>query len=478
MEFAKSRRVNLEMHYKGSVDIMNDLRSGTGGYDAVWPANSLWIAMGDTERRVKRVVSVMQSPVAFGIRESLAADLGFEGEVRVADLLKAIESRRLRFMMTSATQSNSGASAYFGFLYALAGNPEVLEFKHLDDPVIREDVRTLLSGIERSSGSSGWLKDLFLSSDYDAMVNYESVLIETNLALEASGREQLRIVYPADGTVIADSPLGLVSSGDSKKETFFRELTEHLLSTEIQARLVSEGRRPAYSGTVDLDPAVFRKEWGIDPRRSFAAIRIPGADVIEKALILYQTEYRKPSYTIFCLDYSGSMEGSGEAALEEAMALLLDRDKAAEYMIQTGTEDRIAVIPFSTKPLGILRAEGSDPVSQSKLSEAVLALDSGGGTDIYSPVIKALEILAAEPNLDQYVPAVVLMTDGESNTGRSYRDLAEVWSNTGLDIPVFSIAFGGADNDQLEPIAELTRARVFDGRKDLAKTFRTVKGYN
>ena len=33
--------------------------------------------------------------------------------------------------MTSATQSNSGASAYIGFLYALLGNPEVITAEDL-----------------------------------------------------------------------------------------------------------------------------------------------------------------------------------------------------------------------------------------------------------------------------------------------------------------------------------------------------------
>ena len=50
----------------------------------------------------------------------LAEELGFVGrEVSVSDLLGAIRSGKLRFCMTSATQSNSGASAYIGFLLSL-----------------------------------------------------------------------------------------------------------------------------------------------------------------------------------------------------------------------------------------------------------------------------------------------------------------------------------------------------------------------
>ena len=45
-------------------------------------------------------------------------------------------------------------------------------------------------------------------------------------------------------------------------------------------------------------------------------------------------------------------------------------------------------------------------------------------------------------------------------------------------MPVFSIMFGDADESQLEDLAELTNARVFDGRENLVGAFRSVKGYN
>ena len=67
--------------------------------------------------------------------------------------------------------------------------------------------------VERSSGSSDWLKDLFLKEDYDAMVNYECLIIDANRQLESEGKEPLYIVYPYDGLSIADSPLGYVDHG-------------------------------------------------------------------------------------------------------------------------------------------------------------------------------------------------------------------------------------------------------------------------
>ena len=59
-----------------------------------------------------------------------------------------------------------------------------------------------------------------------------------------------------------------------------------------------------------------------------------------------------------------------------------------------------------------------------------------------------------------------------------YSDFAEAYQDYGSDIPVFSIMFGDAREDQLEELANLTNARVFDGREDLIGAFRSVKGYN
>lgn len=130
---------------------------------------------------VKHEASVSMTPVVFGIRRSLAEDLGFIGkDVSVKDILEAIRQGKMSFCMTSATQSNSGASAYIGFLYAMLGKQENMTVEDLNSEQLKSQVKELLNGVERSSGSSDWLKELFLEEDYDAMVNYECLMIDAN----------------------------------------------------------------------------------------------------------------------------------------------------------------------------------------------------------------------------------------------------------------------------------------------------------
>ena len=220
--------------------------------------------------------------------------------------------------MTSATQSNSGASAYLSMLSSALGGKEVIEPGDLDDPKVRETVGALLKGVERSSGSSGWLADLYVTSAqggtvYDAMWNYEAVLKETNDRLKPMGKEPLYAIYPADGVAVADSPLGFLDHGRGPEvESFFTDLVAYLQSEEVRKRIAATGRRiPMGDASVEAAP---EPDWNFDPSRLVTAIRMPEPAVIRTALDLYQEALRKPSLSALCLDFSGSMQGDGESS--------------------------------------------------------------------------------------------------------------------------------------------------------------------
>lgn len=475
-ECSQATGVEIEMDYKGSVDIMRALESGAEEYDAVWPASSIWLSMGDVNHLVKHSQSISMTPVVFGIRESLAEELGFkEKDVSVKDILAAIQDGKMSFCMTSATQSNSGASAYIGFLYALLGKQEGMTAEDLQGEQLRADITELLGGVERSSGSSDWLKDLFLKEDYDAMVNYECLIIDANRQLESEGKEPLYIVYPYDGLSIADSPLGYVDHGDSQKEEAFQAVQQYLLSKEAQSEIEATGRRISANGVSDENKDVFNEEWGVDTERILSPIQMPDADVLMEALNLYQTSFKKPSLNIYCLDFSGSMEGTGEAQLKDAMSQILLQENASRNFLQANAGEVNEVIFFDNTILDIERAADDSDEALAQLYQKVADFQIAGGTDIYNAAAQALAE-ASSYDLEKYTPAIILMTDGVSDY--NYQTFQEAWDILGIDVPVFSITFGTADPTQLEELAEATGGRVFDGTQDLTEAFRSVKGYN
>lgn len=475
----KGSGVPVKLEYKGSVDIMLELEKGSGTtYDAVWPASSMWLRLGDKQRIVKNDQSIYRTPVVLGVKKSVVKKLGWSGkQVKVADILAAAKSGKLRFMMTSATQSNSGAAFYLGCLYSFAGNPDVLGAQHLKNPKLGENTRQILGGVNRSSGSSGFLAETFVRDVdvFDAMVNYESIIAETNKILSGQGRELLVPIYPVDGLAIADSPLGYIDHGNQAKQAAFQKLQAYLLSPQIQKQLAQLARRTSLglAGDTNALPA----SQGFKANLAITPVNIPEPDVMRSALVLYQTAFRKPSLTVFVLDYSGSMEGKGESDLESAMRMLLDQDIASRYMIQAAPRDITIVVPFdgTVRTQSILTCTGNDPAKLRSLWSELQNEDAAGATDCYIALRRAFKE-AKRYRFENFSTAVILMTDGRSDGDADL--MQQEWQNGTQSVPVYSVMFGDADPTQLKEIATLTSGKVFDGKKDLISAMREAKGYN
>ena len=219
---------------------------------------------------------------------------------------------------------------------------------------------------------------------------------------------------------------------------------------------------------------MFRSEWGLQPDRVLSPIKMPAADVLFECLELYQTDFKKPSINVYCLDYSGSMSGEGNQQLVKAMEQLLIQENAAKNFLQASDDEINILIPFNGDVIDIYTAEGSGEELEALYGD-VESIPADGGTDMYAAATAGLEMLEGY-DLSQYTPAIILMTDGMSEG--SIDSFKTAYQALGAEIPVFSIMFGEADATQLEELAKYTNARVFDGREDLTEAFRSVKGYN
>ena len=234
---ADQSNVAVTMHYMGSLEIMNALKAGGQDHDAVWPASSMWISMGDTKHIVKDAASTSTTPIVFGIAKSKAVKLGWADDtgatkpVSTADILAAVSDGKLTFSMTSAT-------------------------------------------------------------------------------------------------------------------------------------------------------------------------------VIDSALNVYQTALRKPSWTIWVVDYSGSMSGEGKNGVVKGLNAALDPDQAKKSYIEPASGDVNILIPFETEVHRPVKATGT---STSDLLHEADATDASGGTDIYEGLLSALDELPSESEASQYTTAIVLI---------------------------------------------------------------------
>ena len=474
-DYAKESGIKVSVDYAGTLEIMDKLNSGEQ-YDAVWASNSMWLYMLDSSKaKTSDSKIINMNPVVFAIKKSVAKDLGFVGkEVKLEDIIVAIRDGKLKFAMTSATQTNTGACAYLGFLSVLAGNPEVLTEEYLNDQQIKDELTALFSGVNRSSGSEEYLEEMYLDGQCDAIVTYETSIINVNKNI-SNADDQLYGVYTVDGVSISDSVFAYLGKTNTEKEEAFLQLQSYLLSKEGQEELMKTGRRTWYGGVKeDVDKTIFNPEWGIDTTKYLIPIKYPSTEVIQKALGIYQSELRKPTHTVFALDYSGSMSTEGIEQLREAMDFILTEEEAAKNYLQFSEKDKISFILFNSYPSNTYTIENG--LDTETILNSIKNTKPTGGTNIYDTVTQAIEVLKEEDR-EKYNVSIVLMTDGVGNSG-NYNTMKNAIKNVSPAIPVYSIMFGSADDEQLEDIADLSTGKVFDGRTNLLEAFKVVRGYN
>ncbi len=473
--FAEENGYDISIEYAGTLDIIQTINENSEDYDAVWTSNSIWNYMINSDIKTSESKCTSINPVVFAVKKSKAQELGFIGrDVYTKDILNAISQGKLKFSMSNPTSTNSGASAYLGLLATLAGKPEVLTEEMLEDAKLKENLKTFFSALERSSGSEDFLEELLLKEDYEAVFTYESSIININKKLESQNKEVFYAIYPIDGVSVSDSPITYIDHNNTKKKEIFEDMQTYILSNEGQELLQQKGKRTWYGGISETaDKTIFNPDWGIDTTKYISPVKYPSTAVIKKALNLYQTQLRKPIHVVFCLDYSGSMYGNGIKELREAMDYILT-EKAANDFIQFSEEDKIDIIPFSGQvgsPWSTLNGTQTE-LLLTKINEN----DPGGTTAIYPAAIEALKLLQNE-DTDKYNLSIILMTDGLNNVG-SFNELSYAYSNSKNKVPIYSIMFGDASSYELEDIADLTNAKVFDGKESLVKAFKEVRGYN
>ena len=478
IKYAKKNGFKLEIEHYGDLEIVDILNDNSKNYDAVWISNSIWLYMLDNSYLTTDSKSIVIDPVVMGITKSKAKELGFvDKEIYNKDILNAIKEGKLKYIMSSVTKTNTGATSFLSFLNSLAGSPEVLTEEMLDKDSLKTDLKDFFKGVERVSGDEEYLTTMYLNGDYNAMINYESSLIELNKDLVKKGKEPLYLIYPVDGVAINDMPFAYINndSNDTKTKDRFKLLQSYLRSDEIIKKMETFGYRSWYGGTNNkVDKNIFNPDWGIDTTKYLKDMKYPSKKVITKAINLYIESLRKPTHVVFCLDVSGSMYGKGLRELQDAMNYILDYETASKNNLQFSDKDKITIITFDGDVKKVYDTKYGNETNE--VIEFINNLEIGGITNIYDPSIRALDILRKDDS-DEYTKTVILMTDGMSNSG-SYDSLERYYKINKLDIPIYSITFGSSSEYELQDIADLTNAKVFDGKSGLLKAFAEVRSYN
>jgi Ca-activated chloride channel family protein len=475
-DLARATGVHLQLSYVGSLDGAQRIASGTDHSPLAWFSTTKYLELltGGSGKIVAKQ-QIMLSPVVLGVKHSTAVRLGWAGNPNVtwADIAAAAKAGRLRFGMTNPAASNSGFVALVGVAEAFARSGTALDTGSIDPQPLKD----FFAGQALTAGSSGFLADSYVreQDSLDGMINYESVLLSYN----AGGKlhEPLDPIYPKDGIATADYPLLLL---DRTQRTAYDRVTAWLRQTDVQARIMATtSRRPALPGV---------KPDSRFPTQLLVELPFPGSlDVINKLLDVYLNQARPPAHVIFVLDTSGSMAGDRINNLETALINLTGADTSLTGgFARFHQREEVSFVLFSStvyqRRSFTVNDTGSSSPDLAAIRSYVRTLQAGGNTAIYDAVYTAYQLAeqgqATEP--DHYF-SIVLMTDGENNTGRDgtafIRDYQRLPASARA-VKTFAILFGEGSPKELKQVADTTGGAVFDGRSaPLSEVFKQIRGY-
>jgi Ca-activated chloride channel homolog len=475
----------------GSVDQANLLSqdcSNLPPFDIFWFASTVFEQIGN-ERCNKLVDSkpMFTSPVVFAGWKHVMDGLGFTpgSNTSIQQILDVVETGKAKVWITNPTQSNSGATAFFGFLNYFAGNPpgKALTQEQLESEPVRTGITRFLAKFNHTPPSTKTMMDECSASPdrCDAVFTYEALVIEANRDRVPKGEEPMTVVYPQGSLAFADSPLGFLPHGDnSAKQANFEKMQKYLLGPEAQQALLQVGRRPVNSSGLalpnlsqDLRDNVFRPDWGIVTDRQEQPIRFPAASVIENALYNYNVEYRQPGNFVYCLDGSGSMEGDGWNGVEQAADILFDPDTAKKYMLLANPKDSTTVFIFDDGIKGgpwTVNGNGRDDLLG--LRKDITDSSAGGGTNIRGCLERAVDVFQRYGD-DTRKKAVVLMTDGQDggHDGTAISELAA------MGVPVIAIGFGEVDEHDLRDVIAAGTGGTYIHKDNVVSALREAAGF-
>jgi Ca-activated chloride channel family protein len=474
-DLEKATGVSLKLSYIGTLEGAEKIEGGDPS-DAAWFSHGKYLSLLPTAgKRIVASQKMMLSPVIIGVRKSVADRFGWTNNPNVT--WKDIESHAadgsFRFAMTNPAASNSGLTALIGVASALSGSSDALDSGSIDKAALG----AFFKGQTMTAGSSGWLADSYVASQdaVDGIINYESVL----LSLNAGGKlkEPLVLIYPKEGIITADYPLMLLNSA---KQDAYTKVVDWLRTPDVQKRIMTEtGRRPAVPG-VALDSRF--------PTQTLIELPFPARlDTIDALITAYLDEERKPASAIFVLDVSGSMKGERLDALKTAMKALTGTDTSLTGKFSRfRAREQVTLITFSADVIDqrdfTIDDTAPNGPDMSAIRSYVDGLQTYNGTAIYSALERAYKVVGErQASAPDRLYSVVLMTDGENNTG------IEAGTFTGdyaalpaavRGVHVFPILFGEASVDAMQSIANLTGGRLFDAKNStLEDIFKQIRGY-
>ncbi|MDR1608769.1 MAG: VWA domain-containing protein [Deltaproteobacteria bacterium] len=190
-------------------------------------------------------------------------------------------------------------------------------------------------------------------------------------------------------------------------------------------------------------------DYGFNQNADYPGVGQIKGQYLTEALKLYKARKSgdREVMAVLVADNSGSMEGPSIRLLKRS---LIQGSKAIN------SNNFVGLVLFSDQTQIAVPINKFDLTQRSIFAGAVNNMSVGGGTAMYDAIIVAAKMLQdAKAKYPRVKPIIIVLTDGDSDQGHTFQDIAQVMR--GLKIPIHTIGYK-ADIKALKDISAINEA--------------------
>lgn len=385
------------------------------------PSNHLWIEMVKahgiavspiSEQLVGNTAGVVMKAK---IRQKLEAS---DGEVTIPKLVEAVVQERIAMGYTNPFASSTGLNFLVTVLSTFAQGDETR--------LLSDEVTSAFQAFQRGVPFVS-LTTLQMRESVEHEGSLDAFIMEYQTFVNTTELKTGYTFIPFG--IEHDNPLyGLGDLSADKREVLIK-LAEFAGQTTYQDRATEFG---------------FNQDLNYQP-----ALPPPAGASIIQAQKLWKAEKDagKPVVAVFLCDTSGSMDGSPLKHLKRA---LID---GSQFI---NPDNAIGLVTFDSHIAQVLPIRQFSLLHRSSFIAAVQDFGAEGKTAMYDGILVSLQLLIkAQQEHPESKLMLFVLTDGETNVGLAYADVAATIA--GLKVPIYTIGYN-ADIAALKRLSSLNEA--------------------
>ncbi len=422
-----------------------------GKIDATLFATNRYVDLAGASEKLSSATSVALSPVAIGVWDETAKQNGWDSVTPTwSDVAGAAANESFTYALDFESLSFARDAARVAVASSLSGTGMALT---------QDDISTVLPRLGKfvdreSPALGGWIAtpDRLADGDFhvDGVIGTEAEILNT-----IDQGIPLRLVIPADGSIMADYPLSALAkparkSSKSQVEALAQYLLDH------RELLAKKNLRPVRGQGSDGQEPVFEIPFPQD-LRILNRLRIPSS---------FQ---QFPAHEMFiAVDTSSSMEGQPLERTKEILAELskgMFESSYGEYAFRPG--DKISFFGLTPQSSGpsYVAYDPEDPDSYRELEDFANGLNTGPKISTCETLIRGL--LGAD-GMGNAVPAVIFTTgtDEDDPECENFESNVDSLPEESGPHPAYIFLLDPAHTEWMDTLAEITGGQVFDATTD------------